>query len=503
MGCKQSKNTAQVRIDSAVSDNAQVCGRGRGNEICPLHPGHTVTTLCCECNVLVCLECLYCPEHVRHTFKKLQDCLRGPMNNIAKRVNDLQKHTIQVDEDIFDIEIMQAEYENIRNTNIKNAQQRKLKTRDREHLMSSLNIYYDAVQHILDHNKQLFQSYKERILGTVREYKEVFESGSDVLKYETGVNMPTMQLRGVPKTPNIPNLANIDTEHIHSAIYQLHESHPDLLRSSGDPIYQDLSAVSVVSTFENDTQYHSVAPVSKNTAWVAVGINTLQLITNTGTILRTIEIDINVTFYSLSANLQTRELFGGFDDNVIRSIDISSGATKSIIKCEYVPNIIKVTKDGYILVGFEDPEFIHKYEMNGFLAQTSAEKYEVFDIDHYPITNKVLLSCQDKGLVLVDSNLNKCNTFLGRPGPKRYRFLCATAAFDNSGDVIVGDYLNREMYVLSGENLQWRRKLNAPLSCPLEIKLCQNMIWVVCDEPHQIICIEFENRSIRSFAATI
>ena len=80
--------------------------------------------------------------------------------------------------------------------------------------------------------------------------------------------------------------------------------------------------------------------------------------------------------------------------------------------------------------------------------------------------------------------------FTGLPGQTRKAFQCGTALFDSHANLIVGDYCNKEIYILDGYQFNIIQKLPIDnMSHPTWFRLYNNILWVKCTNPKKVMCI--------------
>ena len=490
MGARASKLEA--------SSESQVCVRRHGDPRCPLHPGKLLTSFCSECKILVCLECMTSPEHKGHTFIKFKECLCDAENKIEKRLDDIDKHLISH----LDNELSSVTEEIKRREEEWKSKEVQLKNQEK---IEQFRRYYEAMIISLRAYETLLKVYKKQLPKEKKKYADIMKSDSDILRYDTGVQLTKDIMDEIQSKPNIPEMTKTKQfddvmKKLQQEIVRISTTYTDLLYATGASTGMDTNLM-VTSMFDNESpMYYSATPISADTAWVGecrydehdkkyYNINKLRLITSTGTVLR--HFDTNHNFIPLSVHPTTGLLYGGFyGDKTVRRIDTTTGSTTTLIHCECDPDRIKVTHDDHVLVGtFKEADSVCQYKLTDGLVYKFTEKYKVWDIDHCPTSNRVLLSCGYGGVVVLDNHLTRIHTFTGLSGQGREKFVCASAIFDNSRNIIVGDYHNKEIYILDGKHFGLIHKLHIDgISEPCKIRLYQNTLWVACREPRKIMC---------------
>ena len=465
-----------------LSQDPQVRVRKHEEGICPLHPICKVTALCSECKILVCLGCITSHEHKGHTFENLKDCSRRADDKITERLKDIEDHNTCIPQLGKELSSVRHRISQI---------QGKSKTIDRTSNTTDqkrFKTYHDALNLCHSNYEILLKSYENQVSKKRKSYINIIKTGSEI---PTKLNIP--ELNNKKQLEDVMENLQYETERV-SKIYN------ELLYTTVDAYDTGINLM-VISSFDYDSpeydsitpEYDSITPISTDKAWVGEydsrNGNELRLITSTGKILRHFETDEE--FYRLSIHTTTGQLYGAFLDDTVRSINTTTGVTTTVIHSQCRPERITVTHDNHVLVGSRvDLTSVLKYKLTGELVHQSTEKFRVQDIDHCPNSNRVLLSCSTDGISVLDDKLNSIHTFTGLSEHGRRLFPCYSAVFDNSGNIIVSDLFNREIYILDSKHLDLKQKLNIDgLSCPKQIRLNQNILWVRCEYSRKIMRI--------------
>ena len=498
-------------------DMAQVCDRLRGQETCAFHKEHKITSLCKTCVILVCLECMMSSEHEGHTFKNITSCLHEPTLNLAKHITEIEKRLLKnVEKELSDTKKQRTESVQKHNSGVEQLKEQ----RQQAHLQIDANAdsmlvkwdeHSQKVLDVLDKHIQGLESLRNQLNEERKECSEILEKGSNILKYDAGLEIPKKtKMTRIPKPPNISELEynKCDLnfgEFLLKAMGILEEVRPtpdvaELPGKSETPIYEQAEhhqyhlIESISNTYIKSPRFIAVAPVGKDVAWARESIydekndkylcsNMLYLIGSSSSIVQKIKLDTNI--YRLQTHPISRQLFCSNDRyRSVRSIDTTTGKTTKIVKCEIEFHRMKVTHDNHVIVGSQvSIDSIYKYKLTGDLMNKSSDKFKVQDIDNCPQTNRVAIARGGKGLSLLNSDLTIVQTYIMRNG------FCRSAIFDSHGNLIVADYSNKEIIVLDGGNLNFIQKLEIDgISSPAKLKLFDNVIWVDCNEPDKLIC---------------
>ena len=518
---------------------AQACERLRGQETCPFHHEHKVTSLCKTCGILVCFECIISVVHDEHSFRKIKDCLREPNDNITKYLDTIDKklitavekelHTTKVDRN----NAIQTYRKGVKTLKEQETKFRKDIEKTTNSMVNLMDKHLQEVLESLDKHEHALESHITTLRKEREDYAEILEKGPEILRYDAGNEVEQKSKTNVilpyPNIVDLEHTACKDAENLIAKAMGLLKqidrtistpSNPPAIPRSTTPstvnprhtppatgnVHREPHRYSSVKTrhsFGNSYPlYYPVIPVSPDTAWTSELIydayvyryyptKTLYNISNTGESLCRFTKGNNVGY--LSVHPTTRQLYGEFGDSTISMIDTTNGNTTAIIHCDIPPTRFTVTRDDHVLIGTVVTDSVYRYRLTGERVNKSTEKYKAFDIDQCDMTNRVAVSCRKEGLVILDTNLTKIHTFTGLTGQNRKQFNCSTAIFDTHGNLIVGDYDNKEIYVVDGEQYTLTQKLQIDdMACPDMMRLCQNILWVTCFDPHKVMCIEME-----------
>ena len=504
-------------------DTAQVCDRLKGQETCPFHKGQRITTLCKTCGILVCLKCITSFEHEGHTFKEITSCLDEPTDIIAKHIKEIEKRLlIAVEQDLSEMKkqrTLSVEKHNKGCEQIK--EQRQLAHNQIDTNADSMVVKWDKhLQQILDildkHTLEL-ESLQNQLNEERKECSEILGKGSNILKYDAGLEIKnTKKMQRIPKPPNISELDNnfdkllkeatgiLEEVNTKPSVAELPEksqassSETELLdRSqalSSSKMKHQYGFIESLSNTNNESPiFAALTPIGENIAWACddtydeksqkfLNTDMLYLIDSRRNVVQQVKLDSNIEY--LSIHPITRQLLYISDHFKVRNIDTITGQTTRIVKCPKDITMLKVTNDNHVIVGSRETiKAIYKYKLTGQFVNKSTEKYTAADIDHCPRTNRVAISRGKEGLTLLNSNLTMKTSF------NRNNMYCRSAIFDSHGNLIVADYSNKEIIVLD-EDLSYIQKLEIDgITCPGKLRLYDNILWVTCIEPDNIICV--------------
>ena len=497
-------------------DAAQVCDRLRGQETCPFHKGHKITSLCKTCGILVCLKCMMSPEHDRHSFKEITSCLREPTDNLAKHITEIEKKLlVAVEKELSELKKQKTCSIQKHTKGVEEIkEQRKRAHRQIDTNADSMEVQWD------EHSQKVLEVFDQHILGLEslrnqfneerKECSEILQKGSNILKYDAGLEITKKtRMERIPKPPVISELEykkcvqNFD-ELLVKAMGILKEvnSKPDVveLPEKSEPPSRvkqhQYHLIEPISKNENKLPCYTPTPVGKNAAWSCEKIldgrtntylptNIICLIDCRRNVVQKVKLDTNI--FTLSTHPITRQLFCINENNdKVKSIDITTGKTTKVVKCPIVIHRLKVTHDNHVIVGSRKTRAaIYKYKLTGELVNKSPETYQlVCDIDHCPKTNRVAVSRREEGWSLLNSDLTMFKKY------NRNKFDCSSAIFDSYGNLILADHSISEIIVLDVESLSYIQKLEIDgITRPAKLNLYDNILWVDCVKPDKLICV--------------
>ena len=499
-------------------DTAQVCDRLRGQETCPFHKGHKIASLCKTCGILVCLQCMMSSEHEGHTFKEITSCLREPTDNLSKHITEIEKRLlITVQKELSETKKQRTQSVQKQTKGVEQIKEQRHKAHlqidtTADSMTVRWNEHSQNILDVLDKHILGLESLRNQLNEERKECSEILQKGSNILKYDAGLEIiKKTKTQRIPKPPKLVELEynkcghNFD-ELIWKAMGILKEvGSNESVSEQSDKYQASVSEIvrqhryhlieSISNTSNESPRFGAIAPIGKNAAWACEvnydGIaeeysNWLYLLDSRRNIIQQVKLDkLDTTIFYLSSHPITGQPFYINDqDNYVKSIDTTTGKTTNLVGCEIDIHRLKVTHDNHVIVGSRGTkEAIYTYKLTGELVSKSTEDYDVDDIDHCPTTNRVAISSGEDGLTLLNSDLTLMKTYNGKNSD------ITTAIFNSHGDLIVGDYSKKEIFVLDGERLNFIQKLEFNgISHPGKLKLYDNILWVTCNDPVRVIC---------------
>ena len=191
------------------------------------HSGCKVTTKCKTCGVLVFIECMTSLEHDGHSFKKLKDSLRESIDNIEKRVNIIEKEILPaVDKELACTAKENAEQVAKRQTEQKSIEGQRLDLKNQidncsDDVMTSLSDHFDRNTKLIDVHKDKLLSLREHLIAEKNDCFNVLQTGSDIIKYDSGFDVTDSGSDQIPKHPDLSNKRYTKHEDTYPLIKQI------------------------------------------------------------------------------------------------------------------------------------------------------------------------------------------------------------------------------------------------------------------------------------------
>ena len=308
----------------------------------------------------------------------------------------------------------------------------------------------------------------------------------------------TLSLDSRRNIDSIAEHASIDTNAFTAAT----DTGTDVARTcaSGN-IYPNVTLVTRLEMKEREG-FTQLTPISHYKAW-AIQMNcktfdhgnTCSLIRNTGDVETRLELGERCV--SLAVHPTTGELYICFGDGTFRHVSSLDGKTSILFKPESRPTQIKFTLDGHVIAYSFQRKNVCVYKLDGEVVHVSIKKHSVIDLAQCPKSHNIALSCAGDGIVVLDKTLTEIQCrYNGRrmsiSGHKREIFSAWTSVYDSQGNLIVGDYYNKEIHLVSGKDGTFLEEIHIPdMSKPRELCFIDDVLWIRCVD-FQLICVQMK-----------
>ena len=174
--------------------HVQVCVRQKGEETCPYHPGHKISSLCRTCQTLVCLECIQSPDHEGHTIKKIKECLQESTDKISNYISDINNSLLKgVEKELDEVKKERNESADTYSKNVKQIQDQTSKFKSdidntTDVMKKQLDDHFRQMLKTLDKHIEALEKFKSYLTQETKESINVLSNhspGSEILKYDT------------------------------------------------------------------------------------------------------------------------------------------------------------------------------------------------------------------------------------------------------------------------------------------------------------------------------
>ena len=523
-------------------DSPQICDRQKGCNKCSSHSQNNISIKCKECGILICIECVSSTEHQGHTFVNLNDCYKEAKDNLNAHVWKLENNLLpQVRKEIIDTDVDLTQKDATHDNRIKSVQ------KQWERTIEEINKIFTSYTTLIDEHaqslkkpvyehKQKLESIEKEVLEQIAACKDVLVTENSLQIYDDEDKIRRTPFIRIPKptekngTENVPYIkiensnlliekalmilevlklpvqtSSLSKDEINKELLQeisseaLHEpEEPERIYYAPADLHstQDTEPLkyegNISFQFQFKQKSSSLCPITSDSAWVKVqqgtfsGTTKLTLINNKGKVKQ----NIKVPGYLLCLGVHpvSRQLYGGFTDKTVKAIDAKSGRTTLKVDTDCVPYSIAINAEDRVIVGNYEGVSVHKYKLeSGALACKSAEEYNVYDISLCPLTNHVVIACDDE-VVVFDTFLATLFKFTSTDFS---RFIGSfTAIFDANGSIFVGDHKNKKIHILDGKQGQFAHSLTVDVLEPVELRLYGSILWVSCRNPDKVVLVK-------------
>ncbi|XP_021357769.1 uncharacterized protein LOC110453229 [Mizuhopecten yessoensis] len=472
----------------------QIPIRRKGNTKCSAHRNKDVILHCTDCSILVCLSCSI-STHSGHTLTEISDIALQRKDVLQDFIHDIENNKlIQLQNEMQSIE--NKIHEN--DTNFKDLGQQVKK--QGEVCKKQIDVLTDEFVSICDNlerdNRDLLLKYKDELqqrykslLEQVRECKEILQTGTDILVYDSVSDLSAVYI------PEVPVLHEGDfhpctliTDQLRKALGMLNTSSGPLNTSSekiqskaiaeGSTLQvQFLDEPAVLTKFKSPMDCTSVCPTASG-AWLYDNeSNVLLLVDAKGVIKQRIQYPgSNIMDISIS---QAGNLWFCCRNNFsINEVAASSFVPITRFEADTWPTSICITKEGNVVVGtrhVKDPEGkLSIYTTEGHLMRSTFayKKGSVFgtpfSISECSVTGSFAVTSWEKknedgtwssNVRVYDQEL-KFRFDMGKYGEEREIEMSSRcpwgAAYDSKGHLLVG--FNNMVKLMSG-NGQYLRTI--------------------------------------------
>ncbi|XP_021364453.1 uncharacterized protein LOC110457481 [Mizuhopecten yessoensis] len=511
----------------------QIAVRVQGHKTCVHHKRKTLDWFCETCHDVICTNCIS-TLHKGHGIVPLSEITPNNKHKIKTFINETeQKELIQIQQEINSAQESLEKHlshfklvaEEVKNQGIK------LKE-DVDVLIAET---LSQLKDLENENAQFFTRYTtelERKLAELKDQlnqcKETLQTGTDIKVFDaisrlhTDITLPRRPVLRTAKFSLNKNrnedlasafgkmtfTSSSETDDHVSAKVETSAGSSDLQpsRPSDHMPYEIIHSakldsprakISILSTWYARCDIYHICPAGDSGAWTCEANKTLTHLTSEGTVKEQIKSPVRVTNICISPSTQTVWACSEEDNSVM---ELKPGTLPTSDKLVHKfntkdkPKCLCITKDYHILVGMKHG--IIKYNQGGIpsLMTTSHSKKPLvcspLTISECPVNENVAVLDGD---LSIDGGENKTRIIVinnhlqevYRCGPHQHgnrtgslSFHPRDVTYDRYGQMVVADYDNNCLHLLSGDG-QYLGHLHTDKNSPLAVFVDkQGVLWV-------------------------
>ncbi|XP_069104260.1 tripartite motif-containing protein 2-like [Argopecten irradians] len=455
---------------------AQVPVLGQRTCLNPSHKGKTFEWFCESCADLICVSCIS-TTHKGHNIVQLSVVTPDNKNKIKQFVSDTEKNDLmEIRKEINSMEdILEKHLSHYKSVELEVEDQGTKLKQDVDTMIAQT---LSQLKCSKDENTALIISYKDELekrLGDIKENlercKQSLQTGSDIEVFDTmkiirtGTTLPTRPIMGTAKfTPNLcPSLL--------TALGEMSLTQPSAASGASPDRPNLLPKAKVLAEWAPTNNIKSICPTIGGGAWSCeMSSETITDWTPTGEVYQLKESLVRITDICVVPKTYALWACSNKDNSVVK---LTSGELKWQFSTKSEPLSLCVTKDDQVLVGSKQK--ITKYTQTGKLVNTTKaslfKKQKVVSpwrLTECQVSKNVAVGDgdwsvdggKDEPLVLVlDIHLQEVwrygrSQHATKPGSRPFDPYDVT--YDSMGQLIVADYSNRCLHLLSGDGIYLR-----------------------------------------------
>ncbi|XP_033724919.1 uncharacterized protein LOC117314930 [Pecten maximus] len=483
--------------------------RTKGQTACVHHKGKQLELYCETCQDLVCLKCLF-SGHKGHIVCELSDITPKKKQDIKNFIDRASQHDlVQVGKYIDSTQTLlkdnDSKFEKL--SHQLKMQTDKIKEGLDKLTATTLSLYQKMKEDntkLIEKYKQDLEMYDKQLKQQIQECKTALQRGSDIEIYDTGyeIHFPVKPVLGTAsftpnKTPdgnlklalgNVITSVQGDTSTEKDPSVSTSDNNSQLQSStqqqqqSGDKgdkaviRYKLLSETKVVEEWKSPCVIGSICHTDDGVWTSDYYSNTLTLLDRKGTVKR--KATHRTTINNISVSSKTNTLWICDRENNIHE-QVSGYQFIRRFSTEEVPRCLCVTASNDVIVGM--PKHISKFTIHGKLLITTKDTgsetpfvCSPYRITACPVTHNVAVICfsemvggdGDKHVVIMNKDFQKIFICIGdipNTGELLYdgvrnlimgsmdeSFNPSGVVYDSLGNLIIGDFNNHRVLLLSG-----------------------------------------------------
>ncbi|XP_021375949.1 tripartite motif-containing protein 2-like [Mizuhopecten yessoensis] len=510
---------------------SQIPLRIKGQTTCIHHRGRQLDLYCEKCQELVCLKCLS-STHKSHPVSELSEITPQKETDIKNFIDRTEKN------DLVQIEKYIASTDTLLKDNTstfeKLSQKLKMQTDQLKQQLDmlteqTLSLYRKMEEdntNLIKKYKQDLEMYEKQLKQQIQECKAALQRGSHLQIYDTycEIHSPTQSLPVKPVlgtanfTPNEnpqDHLKEAFGKVITSGQGQILTDQDRSVKTSHDlgqtssqqqqsgakvkkavKTYKLLPMTKVVEEWESPCGIYSICSTTDGQVWTQYS-DTLTLLDRKGKVIQEVRHSAGVNDISLS--LTTHTLWVCDKQNNI--MELVSGRLTHRFRTKEFPKCICVTASNHVIVGMA--KHISKFTTDGKMVCTTMAKgtgkplvCSPHRISECPVTHTLAVvdfsSESDGGdgnqhVVVMDTDFKELFVYRGdipstyKPTPQTESepFYPWGVVYDSVGNLIIGDYNNYRVLLISGGG-EFLRVIHTDTDCTWAVGVDrEDVLWAV------------------------
>ncbi|XP_060079408.1 uncharacterized protein LOC132558815 [Ylistrum balloti] len=430
--------------------------RPKGQKTCIQHKEKQLDLYCEKCDQLICLTCLL-STHKGHDVCELSAITPQKKQHIKSFIDKTEQNDLkQVGEYISSVDtLLKDNTSNFEELSLKLKSQTDKIKQDLDLLTTQTLSVYKKMEEgnarlILKYKKDL-ETYNKQLKQQLQECKVTLQHGSHLEIYDTEYEIHTSL--HLPVKPVLGTASFTPTTN----------THHHLQLALGTVTTSGLSETKVVKEWKSPCYIGSLCPTTDGQVWTSDYSGTLTLLNREGEVVQKVKHTTVIKDISLSPTTHT--LWVCDEENNI--MELVSGQLTNKFRTKEFPQCICVTASNHIILGMK--KHICKFTTQGQMAVETGKPlvYTPVRMSECPVTHNVTvidINSKTEGgdgnqcVVVIDTDFQEVfvyrgdipSTYKQTPQTGGVTFYPRDVVYDSVGNLIIGDYNNYRVLLLSG-----------------------------------------------------
>ncbi|XP_021353996.1 uncharacterized protein LOC110450688 [Mizuhopecten yessoensis] len=444
----------------------QIAVRGKSQTTCVYHKSETLDLFCETCNDVICAKCVS-TSHKDHDTTLLREVTPANKRKIKTFINETeQKKLIEIQQEI-------------------NSTQDSLD----KHLNDSESVAEEVSTQGV--TRRALTSYKTELGKTLANLKEQLKQCKKTL--QTGTDIQVFDLEKELQTTN----TCLDKTYAGSALFVPYNRRNEILGAAFEKVTTPPSGhMKILSEWNYQGNITPICPKSGGSVWIN-NICKVTHLNSQGTMEQQMHTFGLARDISVSPSTHNLWICCDYDKNITELIH-ASGVLNHVFSTKDEPRCLCVRKDEHILVGTKHK--ITEYTLGGepvITTKTSFFRKPIVcspqRISQCPINYNVAVVDRDqKGdggkdkpvVIVLDRQLKQLYRYgesQHNSGTDLWSFDPYDVTYDSLGHLVIADYTNKHLHLLSGDG-QYLRLLHTDIDSPRAVCVdTEGVLWAVLE----------------------